>query len=188
MSTKKIAAAVVAAAGLAGTAAVAVPASTAAADFPAFLTCTETQDVTYDPPLTNTVRETKATVTRGLGTEADVPVPCLGVGTTIIWGESEDKSTQPRSCLELTAPGATQVEATIRWSDGSKSTFRSTTRTVVRGEGTTVLQNTGTIVSGQFEGQPAVETLAAPNPDLTACKGEGIRSLTFEGDFTIAPG
>jgi hypothetical protein len=148
----------------------ATPASAAVA----LVTCTGSEDVTFDPPLTNTTQETEVRVRGSLDCNQVVPPASFT-------GDHKAKFIRDYSCLTLLGGG--QGERVIRWSDGSTSTFEFQSSNQAA-NGQFIAVRTGEITSGRFAGHAAEETGVGLG-DLTACQGAGLDELQTTVTFVI---
>jgi hypothetical protein len=142
------------------------------------VTCAGTETVTYQPGLLLTSQTVNATVN-------GILAPCTSSDPNITSGTYLQNFTATLSCGTLFAGlAATRV---FNWSNGQSSSF-SYNRAINDVGGQTTVTFTGTIVSGEFAGDTAIEQVVfatlnslqclAP-PGLTAL-GPGVAILTID--------
>ena len=152
------------------------------------INCTGWTYATYSPGLTNTTKST-AVVVDGYVNVLNAHSPtgsCLALGSTASSGERHVTAQLNVGCDEVLGV-ETGVE-TITWNDGQSTSF-SFTANVIRGDSTSQLVETGTVISGEFTGDQVVETFTAPNTDFAGCTtAGGVTSLDFATVLTITPG
>lgn len=140
--------------------------------------CVGTETVTYQPGLLLTPQTVNVTVN-------GILAPCTSSDPDITSGTYHQNFTATLSCGTLLAGlAATRV---FNWSDGQSSSF-SYNRAINDVGGQTTVTFTGTIVSGKFAGDTAIEQVVfvslntlqclAP-PGLTAL-GPGVAILTID--------
>jgi hypothetical protein len=139
----------------------------------ALVTCTGSEDVTFDPALTNTLQSTEVKVTGTLDCLQLLPPNRFSGGHSAEFARDY-------SCLTLLGGGSgTRV---IYWDDGTTSTFEfQSSNQAVNGQ--FIATRTGQITSGRFAGHAALE-VGVGLADLTACTTNGLNGLqtvvTFE--------
>ena len=139
-------------------------------------TCTLSEVVTYDPPLTNTARTVTFTVS---GQLFNCTNPAARTGSY-----TESGTAVNATCTGVLSSGSgTRV---FRWNDPAlaPSSF-SYNRTTSRVGGNIVVVAVGSISSGTFAGSPAKSTGIGAQPDPTACAGTGVGQLTAAGALSI---
>lgn len=145
------------------------------------LTCNVTSKVTYDPPLTNTPKETHITFD---ATYKD----CYSLtGSTVTSGSRSGHFTDDsRSCLDVPL-GGEQQEFTVQW-DGERS---STVQGTAQGGdvlGATEHTLTGPVTDGEFDGGTFAEVVVQAPTNLLDCLpllGKGVATQTGAGQLTI---
>ena len=146
---------------------VSVPASAARVD----ATCAGTETVKFQPGLLLSPQNVSVTVNGMLS-------PCTSSDSGIKSGTYLQNFTATLSCDTVLAPlAATRV---FQWSNGRSSTFFYK-RTINNAGGQTTVTFTGTITSGEFSGDPAVEQVVFVTPNSTQC-------LAPPGLTTLGPG
>ncbi|GAA0490608.1 hypothetical protein ACFQ2B_16320 [Streptomyces stramineus] len=139
------------------------------------LVCQGTQKTTFDPPLTNTTRNTKVKVRETWST-------CTNpVGITS--GRGALEVTVPSSCQSLGLGPESTIE--YKWNNGLKSTVHWTTVSVTRLTATSVVTKTGSVTDGYGKNDSAIETITLVNPDPLACAGSGVSSVEGAGTLTF---
>jgi hypothetical protein len=181
MIGKRQLASLVGAVGLAlGSALIASPAHASLAS----MICTGWTHTTYTPGLTNTAKPVTVVDDGNLNviTDHSPTGSCLAVGSSATSGTRAVTAQLNLGCTQLTVE--TGVE-TINWNDGRSTSFTFSAN-VTRGVATTVILETGTVTSGEFDGASVVETFTAPNLALTACGTPGgVTALDFATAITI---
>jgi hypothetical protein len=143
------------------------PASAARVD----VTCAGTETVKYEPGLLLSPQTVSVTVNGMLS-------PCTSSDSGIKTGTYLHNFTATLSCDTLFAPlAATRV---FQWSNGRSSTFVYK-RAIDNAGGQTTVTFTGTITSGEFSGDPAVEQVVLVTPNSAQC-------LAPPGLTTLGPG
>ncbi|MFB7175914.1 hypothetical protein ACFCYM_34645 [Streptomyces sp. NPDC056254] len=139
------------------------------------LLCTGEATGTYDPPLTHTTRQTTVA-----GTE---DYDCVG-NVLITAGTGTFSVTQDASCTSLNLDVPNHV--TYHWNPGTRSSSVSFPHTnVVRANGLVAVTSTGTVTSGLGKGASANRVVVLPEPDLTACSGDGLEDFNGTATLTI---
>ncbi|MFN6442111.1 MAG: hypothetical protein RMY35_035310 [Nostoc sp. DedSLP01] len=147
------------------------------------LNCPGTQSTSFSPGLSLTPQQTTF---KAVGSVS----PCVSVGDpTINAGTFEATGTGLFSCLlNSTAP----YSITYKWNNGKSSTVRYEFFTNVRGVGQTVFTGSGTVLSGEYVGARAVQTLTLITPEATGCvtpqgatSNSGVVTLTFIGPLNL---
>jgi hypothetical protein len=142
------------------------------------VTCAGTETAGYQPGLLLTARTTAVTVN-------GILAPCTSSDPDITSGTYLQHFDATLSCATLL--GGLSATRVFTWSNGDTSTF-SYNRAVNNALGQVTVTFTGTIVSGRFAGDTAVEqvVLVSPNPlqclaepGLTAL-GPGVAVLTID--------
>jgi hypothetical protein len=130
--------------------------------------CEGSFTVTYDPPLTSTLRLTEVTFHNELDS-------CLGGVTS---GDASGEFSAIRSCTTLDLPPH-PATTTFFWNTGAFSTIAFSLSTVDRlVNGSTVVTSYGTVTQGFDQGAQAIHTAVQPQLDLIACAGAGVAQLT----------
>jgi hypothetical protein len=137
----------------------------------ATVVCFGTQTTEYSPGVTLEPREVTITFEEILSSCVSPTDP------SVTSGRASGSRRRMASCLELLG------ERVYTWSNNRRSTFRYTTATVVVG-GVRTITHTGTIVSGQFEGDTAVEVFTQPALNTQDCLGEGVTRTTGLAELT----
>jgi hypothetical protein len=148
--------------------------------------CTGWTYATYSPGLTNTAQSTTTVVDGDLNViNAHSPTgSCLAIGSSATAGTRNVTAQLDVGCTQLLVE--TGVE-TINWNDGQSTSFTFSAN-VTRGLATTVILETGTVTSGEFDGATVVETFTAPNTALLGCTTPGgVTSLDFLTAIAITP-
>jgi hypothetical protein len=175
MIGKRHVAAFVCALGLAlGCATVASPAYASTAS----MICTGWTYTTYTPGLTNTAKPTTVVDDGNLNVigEHSPTGSCIAIGSSATAGKRNVTAQLDLGCTQLIVE--TGVE-TINWNDGQSTSFTFSAN-VTRGLSNTVILETGTVTSGEFEGASVVETFTAPNLAFLGCTTPGgVTSLDF---------
>ncbi|MFS0696052.1 hypothetical protein [Streptomyces nitrosporeus] len=137
-------------------------------------------NVTYDPPLTNTLRDTNTTVTNNFS--------CTSLLTGVSSGTATATRVQELSCLlALTPPTATSSD-TYTWNTGQTSTATYVSTTVVRAvDGTATVTAVGSITSGLGQGSSASKIVVIPQLSLTACATTGLEETNGVANLVIVP-
>lgn len=138
--------------------------------------CVGTWAVTYDPPITNDLRLVHGVLTGSFPVCTD-----LGAFNATYTQVFDDLV----SCTELLSAGS--ASRTYVWGDAAAapSTFTyNWTTSLVNGQA--VITNVGTITSGRYAPDSAVQVATIASLDLLACAGDGISSLTGPTTLTIA--
>ncbi|MGV2287255.1 hypothetical protein AAHK20_00955 [Trinickia sp. YCB016] len=145
-------------------------------------TCLGSETATFNPPMTNTLRNLEITAIASYST-------CVVTGVSGITSVTvDDQFTRSYSCTELLGGGSgTRV---FNWSNGQSSTLSYTAYSQVV-NGNYVIIFLGKVSVGLFQGQSAtvVLTLASLSQAnfLTACSGSGITSVNGPSSLTILP-
>ncbi|MFC8732876.1 hypothetical protein ACFT5B_10490 [Luteimicrobium sp. NPDC057192] len=126
-------------------------------------TCTGTVAVDYSPGLTLTAQTVTASATSTYPS-------CLTSQTGVTSASASGSVTDTLDCNSLLT--TTTGVKTYHWNDGTTSRFEYT-RTGTRVLSQTVVTFTGTITSGKFSGDTAVETNIAANLGLLDCLAPG---------------
>ncbi|GGU97466.1 hypothetical protein GCM10010211_75960 [Streptomyces albospinus] len=143
------------------------------------LSCTGTQTVTYDPPLTDTAKSTKVTITEVYTSCKDTAGITSGKGTLQL--------TETASCTSLNNPLGTQDQPTYQWNNDKKSTVLFKVTSVDRlGNGTSQVTAAGTVTDGFGKGSAATRTVTLPDLSLTACEGKGVPGQSGPATLTFA--
>jgi hypothetical protein len=131
--------------------------------------CEGSFTVTYDPPLTNTLRLTEVTFHNELDSCS------IGAVTS---GDASGEFSAIRSCTTLDLPPH-PATTTFTWNTGASSTIAFSLSTVDRlVNGTTVVTSYGTVTHGFDQGAQAIHTAVQPQLDPIACVGAGVAQLT----------
>jgi hypothetical protein len=152
----------------------------------ASMICTGWTFTTYSPGLTNTAKSTTVVDDGNLNVigEHSPTGSCLAVGSSATAGQRDVTAQLDLDCTQLIVE--TGVE-TIDWNDGQSTSFTFSAN-VTRGLATTVILETGTVTSGEFDGDSVVETFTAPNIALLDCgTAGGVTALDFLTAITITP-
>jgi hypothetical protein len=139
--------------------------------------CAGTETVTYQPGLLLTPQTVNVTVN-------GILAPCTSSDRHITSGTYLQHFTTTLSCSTLL--GGLAATRVFNWSDGESSTF-SYNRAINDVGGQTTVTFTGTIVSGKFEGDTAIEqvvfvtlnTLQCLAPPGVTALGPGVAVLTI---------
>jgi hypothetical protein len=151
--------------------------STAAHAVSVDVTCTGTETVAYDPGLLLAPRSVGATV-------HGILAPCASSDPAIASGTYLQSFTAVLSCgTVLAGLAATRI---FDWSNGESSTF-TYNRAINDVLGQTTVTFTGTITSGRFAGDTAIEQVVFATPSSLRCLappgltmlGPGIAVLTI---------
>lgn len=141
------------------------------------VTCAGTETAGYQPGLLLTPQQTNVTVN-------GVLAPCTSSDSAITSGTYHQSFAATLSCSTILAPlSATRV---FTWSNGQTSTF-SYNRAINNAAGQTTVTFTGTIVSGRFAGDTAIEQVVFVTPNALQCLappgltalGPGVAVLTI---------
>ncbi|MBZ4401159.1 hypothetical protein [Myxococcus sp. AS-1-15] len=127
--------------------------------------------VTFDPPLRRTPQDVVTTSTGVLSN----CVTLLGspVTSATAWRQLNEPGL---SCANLLKTPSTTLSLT--WNTGETSTLRSTQVRVASEPAVAIAEETGTVLSGKFEGATSVRTATFVSTDLAACDSpEGLSSL-----------
>ncbi len=152
------------------------------------VTCTGTEEILYDPGLSNTTQP----VTVAYHTQLPVCLHVLNL-PLLMPASSYGQNTAERTCTELL--GTTASNRVINWSNGQTSTISGqVTRTSVNGN-VVVVVLTGTIVSGLYAGKSVLGNaeltpLLGDDPVnlVTACASpEGLTGLRGTYNFNVLP-
>jgi hypothetical protein len=138
-------------------------------------TCVGTWAVTYDPPITNDLRLVHGVLT---GTfPACTDLGAFNASYTQVFDDVV-------SCTELFSAGS--ASRTYVWGNpaAAPTTFTYNWTTSLVG-GQSVITNTGTITSGRYAPDSAVQVATIASLNLLACAGEGISSLSGPTTLTI---
>ena len=135
------------------------------------LTCTGTSTMTFQPGLLLTPQTVAVTTNEILS-------PCESVNTAITSGTSDRGVTQTLSCATVLAGVPRTI--TYQWSNGESSVVSYNIATNDVG-GQTTITATGTVVSGIFAGDTAVEQTVFVTPGALQC-------LTPPGLTALGPG
>jgi hypothetical protein len=133
--------------------------------------CLGTETVTYEPGLSLTPQTVNVTV-RG------ILAPCTSSDPDITSGTYTQHFTTTLSCVTVLAGLA--ATRSFEWSDDQSSSF-SYNRAINNVAGQTTVTFTGTIVSGKFAGDTAIEQVVFVTPNILQC-------LTTSGLTTLGPG
>jgi hypothetical protein len=138
-------------------------------------TCVGTWAVTYDPPITNDLRLVHGVLTGFFPTCTD-----LGAFNASYTQVFDDVV----SCTELFSAGS--ASRTYVWGNpaAAPSTFTYNWTTSLVG-GQSVITNIGTITSGRYAPDSAVQVATIATLNLLACAGDGISSLSGPTTLTI---
>ena len=139
------------------------------------LTCSGTENVTFDPAVTSITKNVKITIDDRYGPCPVTPDPQLTGGTAHL------VITRPLSCTNVVlVPAGSETDM---WNDGTQSVVGFTTSVVtVLANGSHVDLHTGTVTSGLDAGFIASKTVTDPDVSL-ACNTTGLRTLS--GTVTI---
>lgn len=131
------------------------------------LSCTGTETLSFQPPLTNTTTPTQIHYAIHL-------TFCLGGVTS---GESVGDFQIPANCttVSILPPAFTD---TYQWNTKASSSVNYTAPVQTLVNGTIVVTDTGTVTSGFDNGAVANETTILPEPGLLACATAGVSQLT----------
>ncbi|KPC61536.1 hypothetical protein [Streptomyces chattanoogensis] len=144
---------------------------------PKLLSCTGTQTVTYKPPLTDTPKSTKVTIT-------EVYTSCVNVDG-IRSGTGSFSLTETASCTSINNPLGAQDSPTYTWNTGDTSGVLFKVTSVDRlANGTTQVTAVGKVTNGYGQGNTATRTVTLPTLNATACRAgvpqqSGPATLTF---------
>ena len=140
------------------------------------LSCTGTEHHTFSPGLT----DVKQTVELSTYISYDLCLGLLEDRTGVI---SEKYVIPELSCTSLLEP--LPATAVIDWSTGGKSTL-DYTATATNIDGNTVLAIDGTIINGEFAGDPVAGANVFVNSQLDACsESGGLKSANGEAELDI---
>lgn len=155
--------------------AVLAPAHTAYAADSEPLTCSGTENVTFDPAVTSTTQNVTITIDDRYGPCPITPTPQLTGGTAHL------EITRPLSCTNVVlAPAGSETD---KWNNGAQSSVNWTTSVVsVLANGSHVDVHTGTVTAGLDAGFTATKTVTDPDFSL-ACNTTGMTTLS--GTVTI---
>lgn len=139
------------------------------------------ETVNYNPGLTNQEKQIAVNVqgyVSGCINIQERPITSGTYGVTV-----PDKT----SCNALGALGSYKI--TFNWNTGESSIANLPSSNIVRtAGGQTIIESTGTIESGRFQGKPVVRTIIYLTTALTACNTpEGLTTLTGSQTLTILP-
>ena len=142
------------------------------------VSCVGTETVTYQPGLLLTPQTVNVTVN-------GILAPCTSSDPNITSGTYLQNFTTTLSCGTLL--GGLAATRVFNWSDGQSSTF-SYNRAINDVGGQTTVTFTGTIVSGRFAGDTAIEQVVFVTPNTLECLaspgltalGPGVAVLTID--------
>jgi hypothetical protein len=133
------------------------------------VTCPGTEGATYSPGITNTPQQSTVTATQVIG-------PCIGTGVgSVVWGTANLSGVATRSCSANLQSSVTA--GSIQWSDGSSSSFHTTSEVVTRPAGQTIILETNAIDSGTFAGATMTWTLTLSDISTACSTSQGITAL-----------
>jgi hypothetical protein len=160
---------------LAVTGSLLVAAGSTEAEAAAVQSCVGTWAVTYDPPITNTPQLVTGVLT---GTFPACTDPQAFNASYI------QVFTDTVSCTTLLNAGSTS--RTYVWGNplAAPTTFTYNFTTTVVG-GQVVVTNTGVITAGRYAPGSAIQVATLATPDILACAGAGLGSLTGPTTLTI---
>ncbi|MCE9672456.1 hypothetical protein LY474_32080 [Myxococcus stipitatus] len=121
------------------------------------------ESITYTPGLTFT-----AALDTAVASNATFGLCTSTTGSIIDSGTATLQGLGKLSCLGGNASGL----QTIRWNTGTTSTFQYSASSTIIGV-TNIIQMTGTVVTGEFAGATAIETVIVQSPGLSSCLGLG---------------
>ncbi|MEU1053905.1 hypothetical protein [Streptomyces sp. NPDC005876] len=136
------------------------------------VTCAGSQSTTYTPALTLAPQASTIAASTQYG-------PCVSLSQSGLTSGSRSASLSypSRSCLDLLDSGT--VTYTITWNTGQTSTISGNSTATVAGAAF-VVTITGTVTSGLFAGDSAVQVNTGPATDVTLCTlGLGSVSNTY---------
>lgn len=154
-----------------------------AASGSSLVSCTGQETVNYNPPLTDTPKNTIVTINGKLGSGA-LDGLCTASGTGITSGTYSETFTRPgASCAQVAFndPGS----RVITWNDGTQSTFTFTAQ-IQTLPAASVVTLTGSITAGRFAGHATVETIQIPQPNALQCSTTGIGNSTDLATLVIS--
>lgn len=138
------------------------------------------EHVTYDPPLTNTLRTTNV--------KNEGEFSCTSLTTGVSSGTSTFSVVRDVSCLLALTPPNTVTSQTFVWNTGQSSTVTYPSTTVVRAaNGTTVATAVGSITSGYGQGSSVTKVVVQPQLSLTACATTGLEAINGTASLVITP-
>jgi hypothetical protein len=138
------------------------------------LTCQGTQKVTYGSGLVLAPKQVIYTAQDDFTSCTSVQDPSIKSGTYRSTAQSL------LSCLGVLTPGA--GTKTFTWSNGQTSVFTYTS-SATQALGQTVMTLTGTITSGKFKGETAVQVITVTSGDALSCFAAGV--TTAQGPSTL---
>jgi hypothetical protein len=127
------------------------------------VTCTPPSSAvsSYSPPLTNTPQTSQSSISYQLGPCVSLSEPGITSGTATVVNQPRQ-----RSCLDLLAGGSMTIG--ITWNTGQTSTVSANFNTTVVGALLQVVI-TGTVTSGQFQGDTVLLTQTGPATQVLLC-------------------
>jgi hypothetical protein len=131
------------------------------------VSCTGTETLTFQPPLTNTPTSTQIHFDIEL-------IHCLLGGVSSASSVGDFTATTNCTALTILPPAFSD---TYTWNTGASSTVTYTAPVETVVNGTLVVTDTGTVTSGFNNGALANETTTLPQPNLTACTGAGVAQV-----------
>jgi hypothetical protein len=147
-----------------------------AAHASSLLSCTGTETLTFQPPLTDNPAPTQVHFAIDLD-------HCLGGGVTTGGSAGGFQTTTSCTVLQILPPAFTD---TYLWNTraSSAATYIAPVQTVVNGS--LIVTDTGTVTSGFDNGALANETTTLPEPNLLLCATTGVAQLTGPYALTFA--
>jgi hypothetical protein len=146
--------------------------------------CTGTDTTTYNPGVKLFPRTIDTAWTD------DYPI-CLSTTPGIVGASSPGGAyTSPLSCLDLLTSDPVGGSQRVDWSNGQYSIFSwdALDSTIVSAGGQSTIVVNATITEGLFLGQPLIEIIVLPEPNLAQCLiGPGITETTGSITLMVLP-
>ncbi|GEM_PF-2373129 len=142
------------------------------------VTCPVGSETTiYNPPLTNQVQNTTATIQGSVG-------ECLNA-QPILSGTYNFSVTGPTSCNNIGIFPTYSI--TYNWNTGQSSQVQYTFTSSNQINGLLILTSSGTVVNGLFQGRTVQRTITLLATDVAACSTQGLFSIAGPQTLTIFP-
>ncbi|MCP6762405.1 MAG: hypothetical protein NHB32_27470 [Fischerella sp. CENA71] len=137
-----------------------------------------TETVTYNPPLTNQVKNTTVTIQGSVG-------GCINA-QGITSGTYNLSFTAPTSCDNIGV--FPTYEVTYNWDPTNQTSlvrYTTTESNVIGGQ--TILISYGTVLNGVFQNRAVTRTIVLATTDINACSTQGLSFIAGPQTLTILP-
>jgi hypothetical protein len=154
------------------------------------VTCDGSQSVVITPGVTDALAQQTGNASAALGLYDSLlglgGEDCQSTDGTVTGGTFNYTFQQTVSCTE-TSNAAGAFTGTIDWDNGKNSTVSGTFGVDDKVHGDGLLQGTGKISSGEFQGETLTLQTDGITSDPDACERDGVKSMSGSVDIVIGP-